>query len=167
MLQSEFETHTDIFPDILLYDAADHEYMSGGWESKAQFCHAFKFNEDGLAEKCRKAANERYFALSKEADRLRSEITPLADRCEKLVAENNRLEDENENLRNEIGALHDRVDELSDEVGELKPQGFTPEQIRAAMQQALTDAAYDDNKADMILHSVWAYDYLLERLGAK
>lgn len=44
MLQSEFETLTDILPDALLYDAAEHEYMTGDWDSKAGFCHDFKFD---------------------------------------------------------------------------------------------------------------------------
>ena len=153
MLQGEFETLTGIYPDVLLYEAAEQEYNNGDWASKAEFCDCFKADEDGIAHKCQKIANERWFGLEEQVGKLR--------------AENSRLEDENENLRNEIGALHDRVDELSDEVGELKPQGFTPEQIRAAMQQALTDAACDDNKADMILHTVWGFDYLLENLGVK
>ena len=165
MLQSEFETHTDIFPDVLLYDAADHEYMTGGWDSKAGFCHDFKFNVDGIAQKCQKIANERWIKVNEEVSRLRSEITPLADRCEKLVAENNRLEDENENLRNEIADMAKTVDNLIQQIAELKPQGFTPEQIRIAIQQSFCNAAHDDNCADMILHMVWGFDYLLENLG--
>ena len=165
MLQSEFETHTDIFPDVLLYDAAEHEYMTGDWDSKAGFCHDFKFDVDGLAQKCQRIANERWAKVNEEACRLRSEITPLADQCEKLRAENNRLEDENENLRNEIASLSDRVDELMDEVGEPPEQGV-PKRIMmlATMMQALIAAAMDDNKADTILHQVWAYQYLLDEL---
>lgn len=160
MLQGEFETLTGIYPDVLLYEAAEHEYNTGDWASKAEFCDCFKADEDGIAQKCRNAANDRWLAEEELIGKLR--------------AENNRLEDENENLRNEIAALSDRVDELSDEVGELptatlevtEPE-ITIQSIRAAMQQALIDAACDDNKADMILHSVWAYDYLLQRLGAE
>ena len=165
MLQSEFETHTDIFPDVLLYDAADHEYMTGGWDSKAGFCHDFKFNVDGIAQKCQRIANERWIKVNEEVSRLRSEINPLADRCEKLVAENARLEDENENLRNEIADMAKTVDNLIQQIAELKPQGFTPEQIRIAIQQSFCNAAHDDNCADMILHMVWGFDYLLENLG--
>lgn len=63
MLQREFENLTDIFPDVLTYEAAEREYMNGGWASKAEFCTAYKFNEDGLAQKIQTAANARYFEL--------------------------------------------------------------------------------------------------------
>ena len=141
MLQSEFETLTGIYPDVLLYEAAEHEYNTGDWASKAEFCDCFKAEE----------------------------------RIGKLTAENNRLEDENENLRNEIAALSDRVDELNDEIVELPAvlettDGFTEaeiERIRAGMQRALQDAACDDCKGDEILHMVWGFEYLLQRLGVE
>lgn len=160
MLQSEFETLTGIYPDVLLYEAAEHEYNTGDFASKAEFCDCFKANEDGLATKCQRIANERWFKAE--------------ERIGKLTAENNRLEDENENLRNEIGALHDRVDELSDEIGELptatlevtEPE-ITIQSIRAAIQQAYQDAAHDDCKGDQILHMVWGFEYLLQRLGVE
>ena len=38
MLLSEFENHTDIFPDAILYEEIEREYMDERWESKAQFC---------------------------------------------------------------------------------------------------------------------------------
>lgn len=160
MLQSEFETLTGIYPDVLMYEAAEHEYNEGDWASKAEFCDCFKADEDGLATKIQRIANEKW-----QAER---------DRAVKLNFENNRLEDENENLRNEIGALHDRVDELSDEISELptatlevtEPE-ITIQTIRAAIQQAYQDAAHDDCKGDQILHMVWGFEYLLQRLGAE
>ena len=164
MLQSEFETHTDIFPDALLYDAAEHEYMTGDWDSKAGFCHDFKFDVDGLAQKCQRIANERWAKVNEEVSRLRENVRPLTDRCEKLVAENNRLEDENEALLVSLSELSARIDELTKQVEEM-PKGFTPEQIRIAIQQSFCNAAHDDNCADMILHMVWGFDYLLENLG--
>lgn len=160
MLQGEFQTHTGIFPDVLLYEATEHEYNEGDWASKAEFCDCFKADEDGLAQKCQAAANARWFAAEELIGKLR--------------AENNRLEDENENLRNEIAALSDRVDELSDEVGELptatlevtEPE-ITIQSIRAAIQQAYQDAAHDDCKGDEILHMVWGFEFLLCRLGVE
>jgi predicted nuclease with TOPRIM domain len=161
MLQSEFETLTGIYPDVLLYEAAEHEYNTGDYASKAEFCDCFKADEDGLATKCQRIANERWFKAEEHIG--------------KLTAENNRLEDENENLRNEIAALSDRVDELNDEIVELPAvlettDGFTEaeiERIRAAMQRALQDAACDDCKGDEILHMIWGFDYLLRRLGVE
>lgn len=151
MLQCEFETLTDIYPDVLLYEAAEQEYNNGDFASKAEFCDCFKADEDGLATKIQTAANKRWFGLTDQRDR--------------LIAENDKLQNENENLRNEIAALSDRVDELSDEVGELPEQGV-PKRIMmlATMMQALIAAAMDNNKADTILHQVWAYQYLLDEL---
>lgn len=167
MLQSEFETHTDIFPDVLLYDAADHEYMTGDWDSKAGFCHDFKFNVDGLAQKCQKIANERWIKANEEISRLRNDVRPLADECERLRAENSRLEEDNEALLVSISELSARIDELTKQVEELPkgPQGFTPDQIKIAIQEAYQSAAHDDCKGDEILHMVWGFDYLLEGLG--
>lgn len=164
MLQSEFETLTDIFPDVLLYDAADNEYMTGDWDSKAQFCHAVKFDEDGLAQKIQRLANERWIKANEEISRLRSSVMPITDECERLRAENSRLEDENEALLVSLSELSARIDELTKQVEEM-PKGFTPEQIRIAIQQSFCNAAHDDNCADMILHMVWGFDYLLENLG--
>lgn len=167
MLQSEFETHTDIFPDALLYDAADHEYMTGDWDSKAGFCHDFKFNVDGIAQKCQKIANERWIKVNEEVSRLRENVRPLTDRCEKLVAENARLEDENENLRAELSALTERVDKLGAMLGNPAGPEITIQSIRSAIQQAYQDAAHDDCKGDQILHMVWGFEYLMQRLGAE
>lgn len=154
MLQGEFETLTGIYLDAPAYEAAEHEYNTGDFASKAEFCDCFKADEDALAHKIQTAANKRWFGLTEQRDR--------------LIAEN-------EELRNEIAALSDRVDELSDEVEELpavleSTDGFTEaeiERIRASMQRALQDAACDDCKADEVLHMVWGFDYLLQRLGAK
>ncbi len=160
MLQSEFETLTGIYPDVLLYEAAEHEYNTGDYASKAEFCDCFKADEDALAHKIQRVANERWFKAE--------------ERIGKLTAENNRLEDENENLRNEIAALSDRVDELSDEIGEpptatlevAEPE-ITIQSIRTAIQQAYQDAANDDCTGDQILHMVWGFEYLLQRLGVE
>lgn len=160
MLQSEFETLTGIYLDAPAYEAAEHEYNTGDYASKAEFCECLKADEDGLAHKIQTAANKRYFWLEEQRNR--------------LIAENDKLQNENENLRNEIAALSDRVDELSDEVGELptatlevtEPE-ITVQTIRAAIQQAYQDAAHDDCKGDQILHMVWGFEYLLQRLGVE
>ena len=151
MLQGEFEMFTDIYPDVLLYEASEHEYNTGDWASKAEFCDCFKANEDGIATKCQKIANERWFKAEELIGKLR--------------AENNRLEDENENLRDDIMALTLRVNELSDEISELPEHGVSKRiMMLATMMQALIAAAMDDNNADTILHQVWAYQYLLDEL---
>jgi len=160
MLQSEFETMTGIYPDVLLYEAAEHEYNTGDFASKAEFCDCFKADEDGLATKCQRIANERWFKAEEHIG--------------KLTAENNRLEDENENLRTELSGLMKRVDELNSQIEELptptleatEPE-ITIQSIRTAIQQAYHDAACDDCKGDQILHMVWGFEYLLQRLGVE
>ena len=167
MLQSEFEIHTGIFPDALLYEAAEHEYNNGDWSSKADFCNAVKFDEDGLAHKIQRVANERWIKANEEISRLRSSVKPLTDKCERLTAENGALKEENESLFTELSELMKRVEVLNKQVEELPkgPQGFTPDQIKIAIQEAYQSAAHDDCKGDEILHMVWGFDYLLEGLG--
>lgn len=161
MLQSEFETHTDIFPDVLLYEAAEHEYNEGGWESKAGFCHDFKFDVDGLAQKCQRIANERWIAVNEEASRLRSEAKPLADICEKLRAEKARLEDENENLLTEIRQLSKRVDELSKCINS---GAFSS--IRESMFNAEGAMLAEFSREEVGTARI-AFDYLIQELEGK
>ena len=138
MLQGEFETLTGILPDVLLYEAVEHEYNTGDYASKAEFCDCFKADEDALAHKIQTAANKRWFEMEKQ--------------CGELIAAN-------EKLLRELNDLTKRVNALQGGVGE--------KDIRSAMQVALHDAACDDNNADMILHMVWGFDYLLSALGVK
>ena len=138
MLQSEFETLTGIFPDVLLYEAAEQEYNNGDWASKAEFCDCFKADEDGIATRCQKIANERWF---------------------KMEEQKGELIEANENLRRELFELSKRVNALKGGIGE--------KDIRAAMQQAYQDAAHDDCQADTILHMVWGFEYLLHALGVE
>lgn len=149
MLQSEFETLTDIYPDVLLYEAAEHEYNTGDFASKAEFCDCFKADEDGLATKCQRIANERWFKAEELIGKLR--------------AENNRLEDENENLRNEIAALSDRVDELMDEISELPVSGTD---ILSAMFHAEGAMLAEFSRKEVGMAHI-AYDFLLQELEGK
>jgi hypothetical protein len=92
MLLSEFQNHTDIFPDAITYEEIEREYMDERWESKAQFCAAYKFNEDGLAEKIQRAANARLIELGEGA-------TPKARKTRMKMAETIRdLTDELETI---------------------------------------------------------------------
>ena len=93
MLQSEFQNHTDVFPDAVLYECIEHEYNTGNWDSKAQFCAAYKFNEDGIAEKIQRAANERLIELGegtaqqqKTRAKMASTIKALTEEVEGLEA---------------------------------------------------------------------------------
>jgi cell division protein FtsB len=149
MSQGDFQTYTGIFPDVLLYEATEHEYNEGDWASKAEFCDCFKADEDGLAQKCQAAANARWFAAEELIGKLR--------------AENNRLEDENENLRNEIAALSDRVDELMDEISELPVSGTD---ILSAMFHAEGAMLAEFSRKEVGMAHI-AYDFLLQELESK
>lgn len=179
MTIGEFQNHTDMYPDFTLYEAACKEYEkknpdgSPAWDSQAQFCNAYKFNEDGLAERIMHSANERVESWISDNVRLKSELSPLADICEKLRAEKARLEDENENLLTEIRQLSNRVDELNKQITEFPTA--TLEQVqhddatlsKAKMMDSIFEAAHADCKGDEILHMVWGFEYLLQRLGAE
>ena len=160
MLQGEFETLTGIYLDAPAYEAVEHEYNTGDYASKAEFCDCFKADEDALAHKIQTAANERWFGLTDQRDR--------------LIAVNDSLQKENENLSIEIMKLGEHVDELQKQVSELptatlevtEPE-ITIQSIRIAIQQSYHDAACDDCKGDQILHMVWGFEYLLRRLGVE
>lgn len=163
---SESELHTGFFPDSILFDKMNAEYerkdLDGKniWDSIPQFCNAYKFNEDGIAQEIQEAAN--------------AEIRELRARAERLQNENSTLKEENESLFTELSELMKRVEVLNKQVEKLptatlevtEPE-ITIQSIRAAIQQAYQDAAHDDCKGDQILHMVWGFEYLLQRLGVE
>lgn len=151
MLLSEFETLTGIYPDVNLYRAIEHEYNEGDWESKAQFCNAYKFNEDGLATRMQAAANQR-----------------LIDTEEQHRLDVNTAQRREERLRDENAKLTARIEELG-----CKCQDFTTLEtaqltdltdLEATMLQALRDMAEDEFQRDEIGTALVGYDYLLKRL---
>lgn len=162
----ESELHTGFFPDSILFDKMNAEYerkdLDGKniWDSIPQFCNAYKFNEDGIAQEIQEAAN--------------AEIRELRARAERLQNENARLSEINEDQLTELLSLSERVDTLTKQVEKLpmatlevtEPE-ITIQTIRAAIQQAYQDAAHDDCKGDQILHMVWGFEYLLQRLGVE
>lgn len=162
----ESELHTGFFPDSLLFDKMNAEYerkdLDGKniWDSIPQFCNAYKFNEDGIAQEIQEAAN--------------AEIRELRARAERLQNENARLSEINDDQLTELLSLSERVDTLTKQVEKLptatlevtEPE-ITIQSIRAAIQQAYQDAAHDDCKGDQILHMVWGFEYLLQRLGVE
>lgn len=85
MLLSEFETHTGIYPDTLLYSVIEGAYMDGNWDSIAQFCHAYKFNEDGLATKIQEHANRVLWQLEEKHRTAQTENTALVQQLHKEI----------------------------------------------------------------------------------
>ena len=144
MLLSEFETLTDIYPDVNLYRAIEHEYNNGDWESKAQFCNAYKFNEGELALRVQAVANQRLIDLEEQHKRA---VTDAANRARELCAENAKLEARIEELEQmETAQLTDLTD------------------LEATMLQSLRDMADDEFQRDEIGTALIGYDYLLKRL---
>lgn len=144
MLITEFETLTGIYPDVNLYHVIEHEYNEGDWHDKAEFCTAYKFNEDGLATRLQAAANQRLIDMEEAHRRA---VTDAANRAQKLCAENAKLETRIEELEQmETAQLTDLTD------------------LEATMLQALRDMAYDEFQRDEIGTALIGYDYLLKRL---
>lgn len=148
MTPKEFEDQTGIYPDRILYDVIEREYVRQDengrdvWDDKVQFCHAYKFNEDGLAERIQAAANE---AIWQMEECHRRALNESGERVRKLYEQNTRLEAE-------VEALHAKLAEA-----ETVPR-IDPIMIRKAQRyQTLADMAMDDATADEVLHAVWAF----------
>lgn len=99
MMLSEFENLTDIFPDICLYEVAEREYENGDWTSKAEFCNAFKFDEDGLAQKIQSAANERLLQQEERVQQLLKECAELREQLSAAEAQAEQFTDENDKIK--------------------------------------------------------------------
>ena len=82
MLKSEFEMLTDIFPDSILYDAIEEAYNNSGYDSKEGFCHDYKFNVGGLAQRIQEAAERAYW---KAEERHRKAMTENAKIIQELA----------------------------------------------------------------------------------
>ena len=136
MLFSEFVNLTDIHPDALLYEAIEEEYNRGGWDSKAQFCHAYKFNDDGLATKCQTVANERLTRLYEGEAKLKNEIRVLESR------------------------LRATEQDMGTTISTMK--SMQQDDLKVRMLDALIEAANGDATPDMILHMVFGFEYLLD-----
>lgn len=147
MLLSEFENLTDIYPDVNLYRAIEHEYNEGDWESKAQFCNAYKFNEDGLATRLRAAANQR--------------LIDMEEQHRRAVNTAQRLREENAKLTARIEELEHKCQDFTT-LETAQPTDLTD--LEATMLQALRDMADDEFQRDEIGTALIGYDYLLKRL---
>lgn len=148
MKPTEFETHTGVYPDRVLYDVIEREYERQDengrdiWPDKHTFCNAYKFNEDGLAERIQAAANE---AIWQMEERHRKALNESGERVRKLYEQNARLEAE-------VEALHAKLEEA-----EAVPR-LDPITIRKAQRyQTLADMATDEATAEEVLHAVWAF----------
>jgi hypothetical protein len=152
MLLSEFENLTDIHPDCELYRAIEHEYNTGEWTSKAQFCNAYKFNEGSLAVKIQSAANSRLIAAEEQRSADRVKLQKLDDANRVLESHLAEAGEENAELEKEIAVMRKVMQELR-EGG-----------IMADMFRSMRRALHGGTEADELLHMMRGYDYLLEEM---
>ena len=161
MLLSEFETLTDIHPDAILYGVIEREYNDGDWQSHAQFCNAYKFDEDGLATKCQRIANDEIWRKDEEyrtAQTKRSErIVALRNECEHFKSEYRNAHDIN-------AELMQRVEELEHEIATRREvmQELRGDKVRADMFRVLEEYVRDDVDVHDIGRAVIAYVDLLD-----
>lgn len=160
---SEAELHTGFFPDSILFDKMNAEYerkdLDGKniWDSIPQFCNAYKFNEDGIAQEIQEAAN--------------AEIRELRARVERLQNENARLSEINDDQLTELLSLSERVDTLTKQVEKLptatlkvtEPE-ITVQTLSTAICKAETMMLAEFSRKDVGTAHI-GFDYLLENLG--
>ena len=171
----DFENQTGIYPDALIFEAAKHELETAEfeWGSMTGFYHDFKFNTDGIAQKCQKIANERWIKANEEISRLRSSVKPLTDKCERLTAENGTLKEENESLFTELSELMKRVEVLNKQVEKLptatlevtEPE-ITVQTLSTAIYKAETMMLAEFSRKDVGTAHI-GFDYLLRALGVE
>ena len=159
----EAELHTGFFPDSILFDKMNAEYerkdLDGKniWDSIPQFCNAYKFNEDGIAQEIQEAAN--------------AEIRELRARAERLQNENARMEDVNENLLAEVLRLTKRVDMLTKRVEEMPTATLETTEndalarMKADMFNSLLEAAHEGHNGKTVLHMIFGFDFLLAQIA--
>lgn len=70
-------------------------------------------------------------------------------------------------LTHVIEQQNEIMERLYNDSKEITEPEITIQSIRAAIQQAYQDAAHDDCTGDQILHMVWGFEYLLQRLGVE
>lgn len=163
MLLTEFETHTNMYPDTILYDVIQREYEETEengcpvWDSKANFCHAYRFDEDGLATKCQRLANEEIWrreeahrkAMAESSARIEElykECKALQERLDRAEKERAMYEQDNETMRREM--QHMQADER-----------------RATMFRVLEKYVHDDVDLTVIGGAVVSYVDLLREEG--
>lgn len=166
MLLSEFENLTDIKPDSILYSVIEKEYNAQTedgkdlWTSKAQFCHAFKFDEDGLAEKCQRLANE---AIWKKDEEYRKAQMESANRITGLFNETQALRKELADAEAKMSEAEAANTELEREIENQRSvmQDMKSDKIRADMFRLLEEYVRDDVDLADIGKAVVSYHDLL------
>lgn len=166
MLLSEFENLTDIYPDVNLYCAIEHEYNEGDWHDKAEFCTAYKFNEDGLATRLQAAANQR---LIDTEEQHRRDVNTAQRREERLYNDSKEITKRFDHVMEENKRLHEVIQDLKEENESLREEHETMERTVQQVQEivqmfrVLEGYARDDVGVQDIGRAVVAFVDLLDR----
>lgn len=168
MLLSEFENLTDIKPDSILYIVIEKEYNAQTedgkdlWTSKAQFCHAFKFDEDGLASKCQRIANEEIWRRDEQYRKAQMES---ANRITGLFNETQALRKELADAKAKLSEAEAANAELEREIGNQRRvmQGMKCDKIKADMMDILMRYVHDGVDAADIGCAAVSYTDLYDR----
>lgn len=174
MLLSEFENLTDIKPDSILYSVIEKEYnaVDGSgkdlWTNKAQFCHAYKFDEDGLATECQRIANNEIWRKDEQYRKAQMES---ANRITGLFNETLALRKELADAEAKLSEAEAANAELEHEIERLKEDDETAcktlremkcDKRKADMFRVLEQYARDDVDVQDIGRAVIAYVDLLD-----
>lgn len=163
MLLSEFETHTNIYLDDILYSVIEREYNAQDengrdiWDSKANFCHAYRFDEDGLATKCQRLANEEIW---RREEQHRKAMAESAARIEELFKECKALQERAERAEKECAMYEQDNETMRREMQRMQEDGR-----RATMFRVLEKYVHDDVDLNVIGGAVVSYVDLLREEG--
>lgn len=174
MLQTEFESLTGIYPDTILYRAAEDEYnrqTADGrdyWADKQTFCAAYKRNDDNLAVRIQSRANE---LLWRQEEQARQAVKKSEAIIERLKAENaalqERLDAANERLKElqlYADMLHEKLGSQPSAVLEATELPVNCE-LKAEMLDTLREMLDDEFPGKDIRTALISMDYLLIRMA--
>lgn len=144
MTLEEFQNHTSIYPDAMLFVEIQEAFGSGNWADVRDFCGAYLLNTNGIAEEIRADADDHYIALGEELSKLRIE---------------------NRAYRTENAKLHSQLAQLARETAELEQVAHTDEiLLKADMMDSLIDTYKAMETPETVFHIVVGFTYLLEQL---
>lgn len=146
MTKKKVESITGFYVDQFLLDAINDEYVEGDWdvdgEGENTFLKAYRNNTDGIAEKIRDRADEYMTAVYENERR-------YMDRIRRL---------ESERVSVEYG-WNKEAEKSGDKV--------SVSAMKSAMLDSLIDLANTETSAEEILHAVYSFETLLEKMEGR
>lgn len=167
MQLSDFQNHTGFYPDESLFKVIEREREAKTddgkcmWSSDAQFCNAYKFNDDGIAQKCQRLASEEIW---RRDEQYREAQAKSANRITDMYNEIKYLRDELTNAHNINSELMQRVEDLEENSKEYENamQNQAVDKIRTDMFSLLEQYVRDDVDLNDIGRAVVSFYDLLK-----